>query len=73
MTREIIDGIVTLTADDGAYITNGQTFSTKVLVGRLGNEYEWRDATAEQYEAWVNAEEISDSEALEIITGGATE
>lgn len=67
MTKEIISGIVVLNADDGAYITNGDAYSTKVYLGKNANEANWRDATAEEYEEWQKRQEEPDPTADEIL------
>lgn len=64
MTKETWKGITILKADDGAYITNEETYSTKVYLGKESSESEWRDASAEEYEAWLNFEPITEEEAL---------
>ena len=72
MTRQVIDGITVLFADDGAYITNGDTYTDSAWLGKDASENEWRDATAEEYEEWVNGD-LTAEEALEILTGGGGE
>lgn len=80
MTKEIVSGIVVLNADDGAYITNGDAYSTKVYLGKNANEANWRDATAEEYAEWKRQQEVpapTDDEALtryaNELTGGNAE
>ena len=73
MTKEIVSGIVVLNADDGAYITNGDAYSTKVYLGKNARESDWRDATAEEYEEWKKRQEEPDptaEEAIDILFGG---
>ena len=69
MRKETISGITVLFAEDGAYITNGDTFTNSAYLGKNANELEWRDATVEEYEEWK--EDISDEEAINILLGGA--
>ena len=65
MTREIISGIVVLRADPGAYITNGDTFTDSAWLGKNANEADWRDATAEEYEAWQRQDDPSEAATAE--------
>lgn len=67
MTKTIEYGIVTLIADDGAYLTNEQGFTTKVYLGKNASENEWRDATAEEYEEWMRKQEEADPTTDDII------
>lgn len=68
MRKEIISDIIVLFAEDGAYITNGDTFTDSAYLGKNVKESEWRDATIEEYEEWK--EDISDEEAINILLGG---
>ena len=66
MTREIIDGIVRLTADEDKWLTNGITNSKQVYIGRLCSEDDWREVNSPIIEnTESDAEEI-----LSIILGG---
>lgn len=70
MTREIINGVVRLTADSEKWLTNGSTNSKQVYIGRLCNESDWTEV-----EEPINIEEVTDSdkaEAYDILTGGTT-
>lgn len=46
------NGIRIIEADTGAYVTNGETYSEKVYLGKNASESAWRDATAEEKAAW---------------------
>ena len=46
------DGIRIIEADGGAYVTNGESYSEKVYLGKNASESAWRDATAEEKAAW---------------------
>jgi hypothetical protein len=54
-----------LTADDGKALQKGDVIAVTVHLGVNDNAGNWTEIDAP-------GEEISDSEALEIITGGAT-
>lgn len=63
MTKEIWKGITVLRADDGAYITNGETYTDTAYLGINDSEANWRDATAEEYEEWQRKQEEEDPAA----------
>ena len=46
------NGIRIIEADDGAFVTNGATYSDKVYLGKNAPESAWRDATAEEKAEW---------------------
>lgn len=50
------NGIRIIEADEGAFVTNGETYSDKVFLGKNADPSAWRDATAEEYEEWLNRE-----------------
>ena len=58
----IIDNNV-LTADEGKVLTNGSTYSKQVWLGVNDSPANWQEVDEEE------GEEVSDTEALEIITG----
>lgn len=63
------NGIRIIEADSGAYVTNGETFSEKIYLGKNASESAWRDATAEEKAAWdarqdEPRDEQAESEAL---------
>ena len=64
------NGIRIIEADSGAYVTNGETYSEKVYLGKNASESAWRDATAEEKAAWdarqnePSADEQEQAEAL---------
>lgn len=57
-------------SDSGAYVTNGETYSEKVYLGKNASESAWRDATAEEKAEWdarqnePPADEQTEAEAL---------
>lgn len=53
-----------LTADEGKWLTNGQTYSQKVWLGINDSPNNWHEVDESE------AEELTDSEALQIITEG---
>ena len=62
-------GIRILTPEDGKYLTNGETYSTKVYLGKNANVEDWHEV-----DSIPNEEadpELTDSEALAIIMGGS--
>ena len=64
MTKEVWHGITVLVADDGAWITDGETFSKRVYLGKNADENDWRDASEAEYEYWLNYEPVTEDEAL---------
>lgn len=63
------NGIRIIEADTGAYVTNGESYSEKVYLGKNASESAWRDATAEEKAAWDEQQneprdEQAESEAL---------
>ncbi len=75
MRKEVIKGITVLYAEEDAYLTNGEVFTDSVYLGKNASESSWRDATAEEKEAWEREQEseeedeITDEEAYSIIMG----
>lgn len=70
MTREIVDGIVVLSADEDKWLTNGETNSKRVYVGKNCSESEWREVDEP-----IEPEEYSDedkAEAYDILVGGTS-
>lgn len=75
MQKTTENGITVLTADNGMKLTNGDAFGTTVRLAKSDSPDNWREVTeaeAEQMMADAEEDEISDTEALEIIMGGAT-
>ena len=66
MTNE--NGIRILTPSDGMYLTNGETYSQKVYLGKNADPDEWREIDRVPDEE--EDPELTDSEALAIIVGG---
>ena len=60
---------------DKMYLKNihtGEIYPGEIIPAKSLSEADFTEATAAEYQAYLTAEEeISDSEALEIITGGA--
>lgn len=74
MQKTIENGITVLTADDGMKLTNGEAFGTTVRLGVNDSADNWHEVTeaeAEQMMAEAEEEELTDTEALEILLGGA--
>lgn len=69
------NGIRIIEADSGAYVTNGETYSEKVYLGKNAPESAWRDAAAEEKAAWDARQEESiliiedKAEAYDILMG----
>ena len=73
MTKTIENGVVVLTADTGMKLTNGTAFGTVVRLGAGDSEANWREVTEAEADRMAEAdadEEITDSEALDIIVNG---
>lgn len=62
------NGTRVLTPDEGKYLTNGETYSTKVYLGKNAKPDEWWEVDAIPDEA--DDPELTDTEALEIIVNG---
>ena len=62
-----------LTASEGMILTDGIVYGKRIIlpVGRNGAEYV--EITEARYHELMSVEQISDSEALDIILGGAGE
>lgn len=58
----IVEGNV-LTADEGKVLTNGSTYSKQVWLGINDSVNNWQEVDE------ADAEEVEDTEALNIITG----
>lgn len=61
----IIENGITVLYPSGNWLTNGDTFSDKVYLGKDADASFWRDATDEEYEAYQLAEEEPTEEATE--------
>ena len=48
MQRVIENGITTLKADDGMYLTDGESFVTTVILGKDADGAEWYEITEEE-------------------------
>ena len=74
MKKAIENGITVLTADSGMKLTNGETFGSTVRLGVHDSESNWYEITeaeAERMQAEAEEEELTDTEALSILLGGA--
>lgn len=49
MKSKIIKQII-LTADEGMYLTNGETYGKTIVLPESANTEEWREITEEEYE-----------------------
>lgn len=58
-------GIRILTPAEGKYLTNGETYSQKVYLGKNGSPSDWREVNSPDEDPDLTAEE-----ALSIIMGG---
>lgn len=63
MMNEIIGTTRVLVAEVGAWLTDGNTFSQKVYLGKDANASDWHDASTEEYEAWKSTQGLEDEEA----------
>jgi hypothetical protein len=48
-----------LTASKGMVLTNGDTFSEEVYLGKYDNPDNWHEITVEEYEKTLNTEEVT--------------
>ena len=70
------NGIRIIEADTGAYVTNGESYSEKVYLGKNAFESAWRDATAEEKAAWDKQQDeppVDEQEQAEALTRYANE
>lgn len=65
MTRDVVNGIVRLRPDAGKWLTNGETNSKQVFIGKNCSEGEWIEVDEP-----IDTEEIDDSEAVDVLLGG---
>ena len=61
-------GIRVLTPGEEKYLTNGETYSTKVYLGKNASPNEWREV--DEIPAEEDDPELSAEEALDIIVNG---
>ena len=52
MKKETIKQII-LTADDGMYLTNGETYGKTVVLPETANTNDWYEITVEEYKSIV--------------------
>lgn len=55
MKKETIKQII-LTADDGMYLTNGETYGKTVVLPETARIDDWREITEEEYKSIVEEE-----------------
>lgn len=63
MIKETITQII-LTADEGMYLTNGETYGKTVILPESANQGDWHEITEEEYNKIINSkfpEEAEDS------------
>ena len=58
MKKETIKQII-LTADEGMYLTNGETYGKTVVLPENANANEWYEITDIEYNRIMESEEIS--------------
>ena len=71
MTKEVRNGLSVLTADEGKYLHNGDTYTDSVFLGIYDSPDNWVEVDEIPDEPEQTDEEITAEEALAIITGGA--
>lgn len=60
MKRETVKQII-LTADDGMYLTNGDTYGKTVILPEGADQNQWREITEEEYAEALKEEEIENA------------
>lgn len=58
MKKETIKQII-LTADDGMYLTNGETYGKTVVLPETANTDDWYEITDIEYNRIMESEELS--------------
>ena len=58
MKKETIKQII-LTADDGMYLTNGETYGKTVVLPETANTDDWYEITDIEYNIIMESEELS--------------
>lgn len=71
MMTETIKGMTVLTPSEGKYLTNGETYSTKVYLGKNASESDWWEVDSIPIEE--DDPELTAEEALDIIVGGGAD
>lgn len=66
MTKTIINGITVLTPAEGKWLTNGETYSQRVYLGKNSTPSDWWEVDSPEADPELTAEE-----ALDIIMGGS--
>lgn len=62
-------GLTVLTPDNKAYLTDGETYSQKVYLGKYDSAENWYE-TDDVEDIIAGSQDITADEALEIIMGG---
>ena len=60
MTKETIKQII-LTADEGMYLTNGETYGKTVVLPESANPNEWYEITEKEYNE-IEKSEVADND-----------
>ena len=63
MKKETVKQII-LTADDGMYLTNGDTYGKTVVLPESADQNDWHEITEEEYAEIVASQEIENAEIL---------
>lgn len=68
MTKNIENGIRVLTPSEGYYLTDGNTYSKRVYLGKNASEADWEEITeAEAEQRMAEAEEADEIPAEEAL------
>lgn len=70
MTTEIINGMTVLTPSEDKYLTNGDTYSRRVYLGKNASADDWQEVDSIPDE--TDDPDLTAEEALDIIVGGGT-
>lgn len=70
MTTEIINGMTVLTPSEDKYLTNGDTYSQRVYLGKNASADDWQEVDSIPDE--TDDPDLTAEEALDIIVGGGT-
>ena len=70
--RNKIDGVLKKVTTDAEALEYAEIYPGEIIPAKSLSEADFTEVTEAEYQAYLTAdEEISDAEALEIITGGA--
>ena len=70
MISYIENGIHILEPENDLWLTNGETYSKKVFLGKNANESDWEEV---EWDGTYPDDEISSDEALDLLLGGDSE